>query len=654
MALSGLTGTLVFWLTLFARVECWAGGGDLRRLVVRETVGNHFSEVIVDALHRYYVQNHSSTQITRLATMSRQTYDLQSDIMDEVMQRTSHRIAYVFGAGNQRSRRPRIFNIAFVDGYGAFLQLFSALDPAYNDFSGYYLIVLTAIGQLLPETLQRIFAFLWSLNVVNVNVVTADLEDHSRWQSVLMYTYYPYREGACEQILPRLLHRFRKGQRMDKAVQMFPEKLDNFHECCITVATFHLPPYVLLRHQDTLEWNSSTHDAHGVEGDLLWELAKRLNFTVRLTVPDDRELWGAEGEPDPDGSYSSATGSVRLVVSGRANLTLGRFAIHGGLNRAMKHSRSYYTVPMVFALPPGRPYTPFEKLFRPFARSTWLALVAFLAVGVATIAVIRFTRAPECVSALVYGRGIHLPLLNLLIVFFGGAMPRLPRGNFARTLLLLWMGYCLVMRSGYQGSLFEYLQEKKNFSHPSTVRGLLAEPYNVHSMRGTAKSLELIPGVAERAVWLPDDDAYVERYLQDLAGFRVRGALFTDYERVAYYNRHHYRTGYVHIVGEVLVHLPIGFYYPKQSCLVNAFDREIDGLLMSGFFPHRLQRYINYDFFRHQPHHHVPSPLTNDQLTGSYEALAVLLLVALVVHLLELASVRLTRLRRALAFLHSE
>ncbi|XP_058127321.1 uncharacterized protein LOC131291005 [Anopheles ziemanni] len=635
----------------------------LRRLIVRETVGNHFSEVIVDALHRYYVQNHSSTMITRLATVSRSTFDLQSDIMDEVMQRTSHSIAYVFGATNQNSRRPRFFNIAFIDGYAAFDQLFRSLDPAYNDFSGYYLIVLTAIGQLLPQTLQRIFAFLWSLNVVNVNIVTADLEDHSRWQSVLMYTYYPYRAGACEQIKPHLVHRFRKGQRLDEVVEIFPNKLDDFHGCRITVGTFHLPPYMLIRQNlsnasTELSWITSNADdlelGHGVEGDLLVALARKLNFTIRLVVPDDRELWGVAGELGPNGTFPDATGCIRLVVSERVNLTFGRFAIRGDLNLAMKHSRSYYTVPMVFALSAGRPYTPFEKLFRPFARSTWLGMVSLLLIGVAVIAILGSTCIPESVRSFVYGRGVRLALLNLLIVLFGGSMVRLPSRNFARTLLSFWMGYCLVLRSLYQGSLFEYLQEKKNFSHPQTVLGLLAESYSVYSMRGAARNLDLVPRVSSQVSWLPDDDVHVEGLLHDLRSYRFRGALFTDIDRVAFFNRHHFRGGYVHIVREVLVHLPIGFYYPKKSCLVNVFDREIDNILMSGFVTHRLQHYVTYDFFHRQPYYHVPSPLTNDQLIGCYETLAVLLVTALATLLLELGSLWCGPLHRALVFLHAE
>ncbi|XP_053677922.1 uncharacterized protein LOC128728324 [Anopheles nili] len=621
---------------------------DFKRLAVRDNVGNHFSEVIVDALNRYYVKNHSATMVMRLSTISPQTYHLQSDIMDEIMERTSHSIAYEFRSSNNRTRRPRIFNIAFIDGYGAFRQLFHALDPAYYDFSGYYLIVLTNFGKLLPETLERIFGFLWRLNVVNVNIITADLQDHSQWQSVLMYTYYPYQPNSCEKTFPILLHRFRKGQRLDHLVELFPNKLSNFHRCLVTVGTFHLPPFILLM-------NHASNDVYGgVEGDLLRALSLKLNFTVHLVEPHDGELWGTI-VADSNNSIVNSTGCVGLVLSERVNLTVGRFAIRGDRNLWMKHSRSYYTVRMVFGVPAGREYTPFEKLFRPFARLTWLLLAFYLMIALVVIFVIRLGHSTK-VRSFVYGRGVSTPALNLLNVLLGGALLLLPSRNFARTVLFLWMYYCLVLRSLYQGSLFEYLQERKNFSPLQTVEAIVREDYRVYSLQGSALYLQQMPNVLERTTWLPDDDALMEQYLHDLAVYKAPSvALFTDIERVAYYNHLKKRTGPVYVAGTVLVRFPIGIYYPKKSCLANQFDREIDGLLTSGLFTHQLQQYVNYDFFgRPAPHQNLPTPLTLDQLLGSYETLLGLLLSASILLLLELASRRFGFLQALFTFLQAE
>uniref|UniRef100_A0A182MZR6 Ionotropic glutamate receptor L-glutamate and glycine-binding domain-containing protein n=1 Tax=Anopheles dirus TaxID=7168 RepID=A0A182MZR6_9DIPT len=620
----------------------------LKRLVVRETVGNHFSEVIVDALNRYYVQNHSSTLVMRLATASPHTHHLQSDIMDEVMQRTSHTIAYEFRSPTAPPRRPRIFNIVFVDGYAAFLQLFRTLDPAHNDFSGYYLIVLTTYGRLLPDTLRRIFAFLWALNVVNVNIATADLQDHTSRQSVLLYTYYPYRSGGrCEQIEPSLLHRFRKGQRVDRTVELFPPKLDNLHRCRVTVCTFQLPPYMLLAERDAAYG--------GLEGDILTALSRKLNFTVRVVQPADGELWGRTPAPEAEPN-SSASGCVRLVLTGRANLTLGRFAIRGDRNLVLKHSRSYYTVRMVFAVPEGREYTPFEKLFRPFARSTWVWVALYLGAALAVIYAVQLSRS-RAVREFVYGRGVHTPVLNLIGVTVGGGLLRLPTRNFARTLLLLWMCFCLVVRTCYQGSLFQYLQERKHVAPLQTVDALVQHDYRFYSMLGSGLYLQQLPAVLARITWLPDADESIERLLLALATSRTPAtAVFTDVERLAFHNRFRaVRAGPVHMAPTVLVRLPIGIYYPRQSCLANQFDRELDSLLASGYVTYRLAHYVNYDLFgRPVASRQEPTPLTTDHLIGCYETLLALLLAATALLLLELVSRRVEPLRALLTFLQTE
>uniref|UniRef100_A0A182W4C0 Ionotropic glutamate receptor L-glutamate and glycine-binding domain-containing protein n=1 Tax=Anopheles minimus TaxID=112268 RepID=A0A182W4C0_9DIPT len=627
--------------SLLPRMSGCTPDGGLKQLLVRETVGNHFSEVIVDALNRYYVQNHSSTLLMRLSTVSQRTYDLQSDIMDEVMQRTSHSIAYEYQPATHRypSRRPRIFNLAFIDGYDAFEQLFRSLDPARNDFSGYYLIVLTTVDTARPETLAHMFNLLWTLNVINVNIVTADLQDYSHWQAVLMYTYYPYTPDGCERNVPHLVHRFRKRlRRLDQWIELFPNKLSNFHRCKITVCTFHLPPYMLLTHRGRQLYYD------GFEGDMLRALSVKLNFTLRLIEPEAGELWGRT--PAANETETVASGCVRLVVTERVNLTLGRFAIRGDRNLVMKSSRSYYTVRMIFAVPVGREYTSFEKLFRPFARSTWILVTLYLLAALLVIYTIQLSRRPY-VRDFVYGRGISTPILNLLSILFGGALQQLPVRNFARTLLFLWMYYCLVVRTCYQGSLFEYLQEHKNVSPPQTVNAMVEENYRFYSLYGSSLYLQQMATILSRITWLEDEDASVERHLARLSILQEPDtALFTDIERVAYYNRFHARDGPVYVANVVLVRLPIGMYYPKKSCLANQFDRELDSLLTSGYVSYRLGRYVDYDAFKPPTaYHHAPTPLTIDHLVGCFETLLGLLLVATGLFLVELLSRRIVSLR---------
>ena len=202
---------------------------------------------------------------------------------------------------------------------------------------------------------------------------------------------------------------------------------------------------------------------------------------------------------------------MRLVLTERVNLTLGRFAIRGDRNLVMKSSRSYYTVRMVLAVPAGREYTPFEKLFRPFSRSVWVLVTLYLLAGMVVIGTVQLLHRPA-VRDFVYGRGVSTPVLNLLNVLFGGAVVQLPMRNFARTLLFLWMYYCLVVRTCYQGSLYEYLQERKNFSPLQTVDALVRNDYRFYSLHGTSLYLEQMPQILSRLVAPTQNEKRGRRY----------------------------------------------------------------------------------------------------------------------------------------------
>jgi hypothetical protein len=58
----------------------------------------------------------------------------------------------------------------------------------------------------------------------------------------------------------------------------------------------------------------------------------------------------------------------------------------------------------------------------------------------------------------IFGSRNRSPYLNVLTGFVGGAQTVEPQRNFARFLLMMYLLFCLVKRSLYQGALFQFLQ----------------------------------------------------------------------------------------------------------------------------------------------------------------------------------------------------
>jgi len=108
-----------------------------------------------------------------------------------------------------------------------------------------------------------------------------------------------------------------------------------------------------------------------------------------------------------------------------------------------------------FIIPPGELYSGWEKLVLPFDIPTWILVAITFAAGLLTIQVIY--RFPMFVRNFVFGRDVSTPTLNIFIAFYGLGQFVLPGRNFARFLLMLFIIWCLIMRTAYQGVMFEFL-----------------------------------------------------------------------------------------------------------------------------------------------------------------------------------------------------
>jgi hypothetical protein len=110
-----------------------------------------------------------------------------------------------------------------------------------------------------------------------------------------------------------------------------------------------------------------------------------------------------------------------------------------------------------FAVTKGLSYTPMEKLLLPFDLETWIMILITFAIGFLTIFIIY--RCNRFVQRFVFGTFVQDPSLYLTSIFFGIGVTRLPGRNFARYLMMIFTLYCLIIRTTYQGKMFEFLNK---------------------------------------------------------------------------------------------------------------------------------------------------------------------------------------------------
>lgn len=162
-------------------------------------------------------------------------------------------------------------------------------------------------------------------------------------------------------------------------------------------------------------------------------------------------------------------------MSGRANLTIGGFSFTISRAQLMSASSPYLYSSLLYAVPIGKQYTALEKLLLPFKLQIWMLMgIIFF------IALITTTFLSKKKLKFLAGDRNTTPLLNTISVIFGGAVSIAPRRNFARTVLIIWIFGCMVVRSAFQGSLFEYIQKPRNSPSANTLPQLIDKNFTLY------------------------------------------------------------------------------------------------------------------------------------------------------------------------------
>ena len=118
----------------------------------------------------------------------------------------------------------------------------------------------------------------------------------------------------------------------------------------------------------------------------------------------------------------------------------------------------------------------------PFDTETWVGLLAIFISGIGTISIV--SQFPARIKDLVFGKNIGIPSLNFFLAFFGEAQKRTPDGTFARLIWIFFIFYCLVIRTCYQGKLFEFTTTAVRNPEHATLDDLRNENFTLYILKG--------------------------------------------------------------------------------------------------------------------------------------------------------------------------
>lgn len=166
--------------------------------------------------------------------------------------------------------------------------------------------------------------------------------------------------------------------------------------------------------------------------------------------------------------------------------------------RLMTPSTYYYGSQLVWIVPPGRLFTPFEKLFKPFEFVLWISvLLTFCFFGI-FIELMRKSFGKHWKFAL--GSHFKITFLDLFNIFFGGSIFKVPLKNFARILFMVYIFYALVIRSAYQGALFKFMKSESSGPQAQTMTDMIERNYKFYVTKSGVSYTSNIQEVKGRLV----------------------------------------------------------------------------------------------------------------------------------------------------------
>ena len=186
-----------------------------------------------------------------------------------------------------------------------------------------------------------------------------------------------------------------------------------------------------------------------------------------------------------------------MVMEGTVNLTIGKFYMSPIRNQFFEPSAVYYSSPLVIIIPPGKRLSPLEILMKPFTKLIWLIMIVILLISVSVIAILKW-KFNEAITNFVLGTNNNHPFFNVLSVLAGVPLPRTPNRNFARTLLCMFTLFSLVVRSVYEGALFQFLKTEQRGKMMETVDELVSEDFHFYLTASISSQITDIPKIYDR------------------------------------------------------------------------------------------------------------------------------------------------------------
>ncbi|KAJ0178853.1 hypothetical protein K1T71_005628 [Dendrolimus kikuchii] len=420
------------------------------------------------------------------------------------------------------------------------------------DNTGKFIILCTSNIHADCKETQAIETF-WHYKITNVIYLKVELKE------VTGYTYYPLYDNNCKTDIPvkikNITHAYQN-------TNIFSEKLKNLNKCEIIASTVIQKPYM----------NIVNGKPTGTDGDLLNLIAEGLNAHLKVMTPRYGDNWG---KLERNNTWSGSLGDVYYDF---ANFSMTSSALTATRASNFQMSISYNSVNIVWISHPPSTKPAALKLMYPFQPSALVALtISFTVVVLCAL----FTKSEIWLSVrrtLKIDRCENCIILYSWMACMGIPLSRLPNKRTHLFIIIIWIWYCLLLRTFYQVRLINVLKGRFCYEGFKTLDEVITSKYTF----GGAGSL---------IDYYIDDPIIYSNWInikvRDIMStiFNIsRGMKFvlaTNKPTVKIISKEHKIN--IHILPEIVSSTPTVIFFKKFSPLVDSVNRIMSHLTEAGF-----------------------------------------------------------------------
>ncbi|XP_021707886.1 uncharacterized protein LOC110678801 [Aedes aegypti] len=346
----------------------------------------------------------------------------------------------------------------------------------------------------------------------------------------------------------------------------------NFKGCSMDIGIVLLAPFTVLPQK----YGSAEYS--GLEVELLKVIANYFNFKIRFTPPPNGMQWGELRE-------NGSTGLMGMIQVGSVDFAVGSIGRSLVRNTLLQAGIGNFYDHVIFAVPPGIPYTPMEKLTMPATLNAWV----FVMVSFIFCSLLFSIDIKDQFLRIQFDKRDTLFIYTWSILM-GSVMHKPPVSFFKRYVLIGWLTVTLVLRNAYQALLFNNLRRGVEFEPILNLADIDRAELYYYMYNITQRFFVRNPHILERSVIMKDNIS-LQGVLGNIADNKLKAAFPLPKSNVAFFNKQRVFRSKVHVTQYIIETYEVAIHYSKGSPLAELFDAVISRVRAGGFHEYWMQRY---------------------------------------------------------------